>query len=270
MSTTIFTVPAGTTQIIPAPALSSVCFQPVSGGTVAAAYGPDGVSPNFQALPQSGNTVAFSFNPSTYANAINNPMGQLGKVQVTANTQNCNVLVSDLQQYPGSFPERQTVAASNVAYTALASSTAENTLFSCRFNPGYFKLNWRLEWFAMFTITNSVTVKTINAYLGPSVNSSTAAALEAATASKVWTNAYTSVIGGTGQGWAGGRNDGQTIIASNGGLLNAGGVGSSTTANVTVSTTSYQTSEQAFVLTATKATGTDVVTLDSILVKIYQ
>ena len=240
MSTTIYTVPAGTTQILPAPALSSVCFQPVSGGTVTAAYGPDGVSPNFQALPQSGNTVAFSFNPSTYAAAIANPMGQLGKVQVTANTQNCVVLVSDLQQYPGSFPERQTVAASNVAYTALGSSTAENTLFSCRFHAGYLKPNWRLEWFAMFTVTNSATVKTINAYVGPSVNTSTAAGLEAAAASKVWSNVLTSLIGSTCQGWAGGRNDGQTIISSNAGTA-SGGVGGSTTANVTVSSANYQT-----------------------------
>jgi hypothetical protein len=274
MSTTIFTVPVGTTQIIPAPALSSVCFQPVSGGTVTAAFGPDGVSPVFQSMIQSGNTMPFSFNTTTNGANPANPMGNLGKIQVTAATQNCTVLVSDLQQYPGSFPERQTIAQSAVAYTCLASSTAENTMFSCRLHPFYLKNNWRLEWYAQFTVTNSATVKTINAYVGPSVNSSTAGALEAASGSKISTNVLTSMIGGYSTGAAAGRNDGQTIIASNAGPADGGGWGTSTVANVTVASTNYlagaSTVEQIFSLTGTKATGTDVLTLDAILVKVYQ
>jgi hypothetical protein len=70
-----------------------------------------------------------------------------------------------------------------------------------------------------------------------------------------------------------GRNDNQNVIASNPGLLSAGGQGSSVTANVTVATANYSGSaavEQVFALTGTKATGADTFTLDAVIVRVYQ
>jgi len=269
MSSRIITVPAGTTQIIQAPARSSVCFQPVSGGTVTAAVGPSGVAPVFTALPQSGNTTPFSVATDTYASI----MGSLGQVQVTAaGGQNCTVIVSDIQNYPTVGTERQTIAQSGVAFTALGSSTAENTLFSMRFPAGFFTPNFRIECYYQLTLTNSANVKTLKGYFGNSTNSSTAGALETS-ASAIVSNAYTSMIGAYGTFAVAGRNDNQTIIGSNAGLLSAGGWGSSTTANTTVSSANYSGTgavEQVLVLTGTKATGSETFTLDAVVVKVYQ
>jgi hypothetical protein len=270
MSSTIFTIPAGQSAILPAPALSSICVQPGAGGSALLQYGPDGVSPIFVSAPQGANTAPYSFCPSTYNNNIANPMGNIGKVQVTATTTPAVVIVSDLQQYPGSFPERQTVAASSVAYATI-NGTAEQNLFSMRFPPGFLKPNFQLELFYQLTLTNSANVKTFKAYFGPSTNSATAAALEGGTA--IQSNVYTSMIGAMGIVAGGGRNDNQTFIASNGGLLSAGGWGSSTVANVSVANCNYggpAAVEQVLAITATKATGAEVFTLDRVLVKVYQ
>lgn len=269
MATTIITIPSGTTQIIQAPARSSVCFQPVAGGSATVGYGPDGVSPVFTTVTQSGNTSPFSLATDTYA-AV---MGSLGKVQVTAaGGQNCTVLVSDLQNYPGSLPGTpRTIAQSGVAYTT-PNSTSELELFSIRFPAGYFKPNFRLECYYQLTLTNSVNVKTLKGYFGNSTNSSTAGALETA-ASAIVSNAYTSMAGAYGTFAVAGRNDNQTVIGSNAGLLSAGGWGSSTTANTTISSANYAGGaavEQVLVLTATKATGSETFTLDAVKVVIDQ
>jgi hypothetical protein len=264
MSTAIFTVPAGQTQIFSTPVTSSVCVQPVAAGSVTLAYGPDGVSPVFTSVIQSGNTSPFSFSPQTYASV----MGNIGKIQVTATTQNCTVIIGDIQEYPGSFPERQTVVCSSVAYT-MPNSTSELQLFALRFPAGYLRANFYAEVFYQLTLTNNANVKTLKGYFGPSTNSATAGALETA-ASAIVSNAYTSMAGAKGTFSVGGRNDGQTIIGSNAGLLSAGGWGSSTTANTTVSTAAYLTTEQVLVLTGTKATAGETFTLDQVIVKLYQ
>jgi hypothetical protein len=239
MSTTIVTIPAGITQVLQAPARSSLCFQPAAGGSATVSYGPSGISPSFTTAIQSGNTSPFSLATDTYASV----MGQVGQVQVTAaGGQACTVLISDISLYPGSFPERQTVAQSGVAYT-MPTSTSELTLFSIRFPAGYLKANFRCEAYYQLTTQNSVNVKTIKAYFGPSSNSATAGALETS-ASALYSQVYTSMAGGYGTVAVTGRNDGQTIIGSNTGLTSAGGWGSSTTANVTVSNAAYLTTEQ--------------------------
>jgi hypothetical protein len=274
MATKIYSVPSGQSLVIPAPNTASVCVQPGTGGTAAISYGglPNGP---FVAAPQGANTGVYSFCTQTYsgANTGNLPgMGNIGFVSVAATTAAAGVSVCDLSEYPGSYVERQTVAMTGVAFTTIASNTNELTMFSVRFPANYLQPNFRLEWEAQITLTNSVTVKTIKAYIGPSTNSATAAALEGGT--NIWSNVYTSMIGARFGGAAYGRNDGQTIIASNPGLISSGGWGSSTTANVTVSTTNYNAGaagvEQVFYITGTKATGTDTLTLDSCIVKVYQ
>lgn len=274
MATAIFTVPAGQSGVFPAPALASVCVQPTAGGSVTLGYGPDGISPTFQSAPQSGNTSPFSLNTSTYSgytsNFSPNPMGNLGKIQVTAATQLCTVLISDLQQYPGSFPERQTVLQSGVPY-ALPNSTSELELISIRFHPGYFKQNMRLEYHAQLSFTNNANVKTLKGYFGASTNSATAGAIETA-ATLSTTNAYTSMAGAYHSSSYMSKNDNATVVAANTGLLSAGGMGSSVTANVSTSVVYSGPSavETVFILTGTKATGTDTFQLDGIVVKVYQ
>jgi hypothetical protein len=268
MSTLVVTIPSGTTQILQAPARSSICFQPVAGGSATVAVGPSGIAPVFTALPQSGNTSPFSVATDTYA-AI---MGQLGQVQVTAaGGQNCSVVISDIQNYPIVGTERQTVAMSGVAYST-PNSTAELELFSIRFPAGYFRPNFQAQLWYQISCTNNVNVKTLKLYFGNSTNSSTAGALETAAAA-IQSQVYTSMAGGFGTFEVAGRNDNQTIIGSNTGLASAGGLGSSTTANVTISTANYSGTnavEQVMMLTATKATGTDTFTLDAVRVSVFQ
>jgi hypothetical protein len=275
MSTSIFTVPAGQTMVFPAPALSSVLVQPAATGSASISFGPDGLSPIFALAPQGANTSPYSFCPSTLSGAFpasfsSNPMGQMGKVSVAATTAAATVCISDLQQYPGSFPERQTVFQSGVAYT-LPSSTSELELASVRFPPGFFKSNFRLEWEAQLTVQNSVNVKTLKAYFGTSTNSATPGAIETAAAFN-WSNVYTSMAGALATGSVFGRNDNANVIASNPGLVSAGGMGSSTTANVTTATVYGGPSavEQVFILTGTKATAGETFTLDGLIVKVYQ
>lgn len=277
MSTKIFTVPALQSLIFPVPNLTSVCVQPTAGGSVTLGWGQDGVNPQFTNVIQSGNTSPFSFAAGTYAVSPNNlpAMGNIGKIQVTAAgaAAPCTVIISDLSEYPGSFPERLTVGASNVAYT-MPSSTSELELFSIRFPAGTFQMNWRINVYFQLTVTNNANVKTLNQYFGPSLNSATAGALEVAAAGKFWSNVYTSMAGAEGFTSFGGRNDGQTVICANPGLLSTGGWGSSTTANTTISNTNYNagasTVEQCYMMTGTKATAGDAFTLDSILVELRQ
>lgn len=278
MSTQIFNVPAGVAQILPAPANSSVCVQPSGGGTVLLQYGADGVAPVFTSAPQGSATTPYSLNTSSWggmygfntAQLTPFPMGNIGKIQVTATTGAATVLVCDLSQYPGSFPERQTVAQSGVAYT-MPNSTSEQGLFSVRFHPGYFKLNFRLEFQAHFTLTNNANVKTIKSYFGNTSNSGAANFIESTAAAA---NAYigTSFADLAVIGSLISRNDGQSVVWT--GLGAAGGVGGSVTASTATTALNYSagvsTVEQVFLLTGTKATGTDTLTLDQIIVKVFQ
>jgi hypothetical protein len=267
MSTQIFVVPAGQTLPIPAPALASILVQP--GSNASMTYGPDGIgSPQFP-VPQSPASGAFSFCPQSYAGGSAyspNPMGLMGKAFVSANVLPAIVTVADLTQFPGSFPERQTVFQSGVAFSVL-NSTAEQTLASVRFPAGFLKPNFRLEFAAQLSCNNSAAVKTLKTYFGASSNGTpeTAAAFAASAA-------LTSLAGAYVTGSFFGRNDGQNVIASNVGLASAGGMGSSVTANVNtaVNYSGPNAVETVFTITATKATGTDVFTLDGLIVKVYQ
>ena len=74
------------------------------------------------------------------------------------------------------------------------------------------------------------------------------------------------------QAKVGGRNDGQTAVWQS--LGSAGGLGGNTTANVLLTLLNYfppsVAVEQVLTITGTKATGADVLTLDSILVEVRQ
>jgi hypothetical protein len=264
MSTSVFTVPAGQTAVFPAPQTSSVCVQPAATGSVTLGFGPDGIAPAFTAAVQSGNTSPFSFCPGTNVAT----MGNIGKIQVTATTVAATVIIADIQEYPGSFPERQTVCLSSVAYT-MPSSASELELFALRFPAGFLKANFRLTVDWQLTLQNTANVKTLKCYFGPSTNSATAGAIETSAAAMT-SNVYTSMAGAIGSFSVAGRNDGQTTIGSNPGLISTGGWGSSTTANVSGSSTNYMTTEQVVILTGTKATAGETFTLDSVWVRVIQ
>jgi hypothetical protein len=275
MTTRIFTVAAGQTGTFPAPVTSSVLVQPGASGTASISYGPLATG-SFILAPQGSNTTPYSLCTSNYSGQFtgNNPgMGNVGFVQVAATTAAANVLVSDLSQYPGSFPERLTVFQSAVAMTSIPSSTAENTLASIRFPINFLQPNFWMEIYFGLTLTNNANVKTLKMYFGPSTNSATNAAIETSAAA-FFSNVYTSMIGANGHTALGGRNDGQTVICANPGLLSTGGWGSSTTANTTVSTANYNAGgsgvEQVLAITGTKATGTDTFTLDYLVVHVTQ
>src|SRR5208282_5660667 len=199
MTTRIFTIPAGQSAVIPAPTTSSVLVQPGASGTASIAYGPLPLGP-FTSAPQGANTTPYSLCTSSYSglNTGNNPgMGNVGFVSVAATTAAATALVSDLSQYPGSFPERMTVFQSGVAFTSIPSSTAENTLASVRFPVNFLQPNFYLELFFVLTLTNNANVKTLKMYFGPSTNSATNGAIETSAAA-FFSNVYTSMAGANG------------------------------------------------------------------------
>jgi hypothetical protein len=151
----------------------------------------------------------------------------------------------------------------------MPSSTSELELFALRFPAGFLKANFlvRVDW--QLTVQNTANAKTLKCYFGPATNSATAGAIETAAAAMT-SNVYTSMAGAVGSFAVGGRNDGQTTIGSNPGLISTGGWGSSTTANVSGSSTNYMTTEQVVILTGTKATAGETFTLDSVWVRVIQ
>ena len=114
-------------------------------------------------------------------------------------------------------------------------------------------------------------MKTAKVYFGNSNNGNAANFIET-TAAAGQTQAMTSFSGFTMQAKVGGRNDGQTAVWQS--LGSAGGLGGNTTANVLLTLLNYfppsVAVEQVLTITGTKATGADVLTLDSILVEVRQ
>lgn len=262
MATEVVTLPVGTPIVRRPPGYSCVHVAPGAAGSVLIEYSNDGV--NYTNAPQGTTTTPYSFCPNTLTGVF--AMQVHPYIRMTATTTAGVGMVMDYNQVPGPTGyDRKTLALSSVAY-AKQSGTAEQACFSMRFPPGFLKPNFRLDWDFCATITNNTDVKTLTVYFG---NSATTA-LEGGTSA--WTNVYTSMAGAHAAGVIAGRNVTNSVIASNAGLASAGGWGSSTTANVAISSSAdYLNVEQALVFTVTTATTAgDVFTRDSIKVDLTQ
>jgi hypothetical protein len=254
MSSLILPVAVGVPAVFRQPLNCSFLTQPGVGGSMLLEYSNDGA--NWTSAPDGLATVPYAFCPNSFG------VAQLGFVRATAATAAGSVIQGDLTQLIGSGYERQTFMASGVAYTMVASSTAEARLLSVKVPAGILQRNFRIEIDAAFTCTNNANVKTLRAYAGNSNNNGALPTIYA-------TQVLTSSSGGRAQFIISSRNDGATLIG--GSIGSALGFGISTTAPIAISSlASYLTAEQEFVVTGQKATGTDTVTLDQFVVKVFQ
>jgi len=240
MPTTIQYVPAGTTGPVNfATPLTSVHAGPqVLGGTVQLWFGPSPVGP-FQLWSAGTSVSGDSFRPLTNA-----------YYYVVAATQQAVVVATDMG---GANTINDRLVSCN-AVLASASATAIQKLFSIKFPPGFLPLNFRVTVFGNVNVTNNVNVKTltclINGITGTSFFTSPSLASNA-------NYNFVAALAGDGTG--------QLLRGFGAGA--SGGIGLSTTAYTTL-TRDYINNETELVIAATKATGTDTMELQSLLIKL--
>lgn len=233
MATTLIIVPAGTTSAnFPLLQGQSLCVGPsVQGGTVQLQVANTQSGP--YAATAAASSSAFSYRPS-----VNQ------WVNVVAATQSAVVYVSDM------LPSGTIISAQSPVDSP--NSTSEVILFSFRIPPNVLPANFRCEMAGRLSVTNNANVKTLtcrmNGIAGTSFFTSPSLASNAD---------YNFTAGFAGIG------DAATLKGFGSGAT--GGLGLSTTAYTTLSQT-YIASETEIVITATKATGTDTMKLDSLTV----
>jgi hypothetical protein len=230
-----------------------------------------------EAIPAATGTVLIEKSEDNGTTFIAQPLGAVGTVntvggqgsqstvvKVTAFTAAGTAVLMGLSSPQfGGTPE---FVWNGVAYTTQVTLTTELELFAVRFPVGSMKPNFRLELDLGFTCTNNANVKTIRAYFGNSANT----ALEGGTI--IATQVLTSAAGGLMRLAICGRNDGATVVGSSIGA--ALGWGISTTAPIVVASNAVYSGpnavEQALVISYQKATAADVLTLDSVIGRLYQ
>lgn len=272
MTTAVVNVPVGAPQLFrPGPIPFSCYAHPGATGTVLLETSRDSGT-SFQASPIGTSTTGAGYSVGG--------IGDYGTIiRATASTVAGTLLGMDLSLPSGGMGVGigGAVVCQSAVAQATPNSTSELTLFSMRFPAGAplgaslqtaLKLNFTLDVDLMFTATNNVNVKTIKAYMANSQN----VAIEVAAGGLQQTQVLTSSSGGRMSVRVSGRNDGATLVSSSIGA--ALGWGISTTAPTVVSSGAAYAGpaavEQALSITCTKATGTDTVTLDSTLVRLFQ
>lgn len=250
MSTSVILLPAGkVSDPIPVTPLMSLCAVPqVLGGTVLIEQAPSQTGPWLTAAAAQG-----------YAQSVRLSVG--GWLRVTSATQAAAIVLSDFgnalgagQGGGGAFNFDSAVNCQ--AVLASPNSTSEVPLFSLRVPPGILRPNFRMWARATASFTNNVNAKTLQvrmnglagtlAFQSPALASNANYAFEA--------------------DWAG-IADGATLKGLGAGAT--GGFGLSTTALTTLAR-DYLNNETEFVISCTKATGTDTFQLDSLLIYLQQ
>lgn len=247
MATTPFLIAAGTSSnpIFVTPLTNVIVGPSVLGGSYTLTFSPSLALPTSSWITALTGTGGGSFRPST-----------TGYVILTAVTSQANMYMADLG--PGVGNGNGMIV--NINNTlASASTTSEVILASWRTPANYLSPNFRMEISGNVSVTNNVNVKTLT--LRASGLTGTALGTSPSLASIL-----NYEFGGT----ISGRGDGVSLLGT--GLLATttaaqGGWGSSTTANPTL-TRDYIGQETEFVLTATKATGTDTMQIENLLVQI--
>jgi len=245
MSTTVINVPSGTTTpgIIAVTPLTSILAGPaVLGGTTSLAFSPNPSGPTANFLPWS---FGASANPQSFRPLTN------GYIQVTAGGgQASNVVLADINNLTSDTLINSTVT------LASASSTSEQVIGSFRMPPGFLQLNARLRICAQIAMVNNANAKTaqirVNGLGGTLMFQSPALASNAN-----YVLQCDIML----------RGDGVSQISSGAGAT--GGWGLSTTAYPTFSTVNYQQNEIEYVVTVTKATAGDLMTLEGMTIELF-
>lgn len=244
MATTQILVRAGTTSAPqPVGPLISVAAAPtVLGGSVRVEFSPNGVT----------DWRAWSYGTSgTITQGGSFRSDVTGFVRCTATTQNAWLLLIDMSL--ANTPTVTQLACATVPMT-VANATTEQVLFSLRLPPGFLTPTFAIDLEFFLSMTNNVNVKTLNIRWG------------GITGTVLFTAALASFLNYNGMAMIRGRGDGLAVIGDGQGA--AGGLGGSAVAFPTVNR-DYINQETELVFTITKATGTDVVLLESVLAKLF-
>lgn len=187
-------------------------------------------------------------------------------VRVTAGTAAATAVLMNLSN-PGVGGGGPEFVMNGIPYTTQATLTTELELFGVRFPVGSIKSNFRIELDFAIVCSNNANVKTLRAYFG----NSGSAALEGGTI--VATQIATSSAGQMARLVITGRNDNATIDCQGIGLSGSGW-GLNTTAPISVAANAVYSGplavEQALVISYQKATAADVLTLQSVIGRLYQ
>lgn len=245
MSTNVQIIPAGATSpvIYVTPLMSIQAGPQVQGGTVTV----------FTSPTQSGPFTAWPAGASLATASIR--MLQNSWVYATAATQAATLAISDIGAGQGTNPLNEPIVNCQ-AVLASANVTTETIIASVKVPPLMLKPNFRMRMRGTVTMTNNVNAKTLQvrmngiagtlAFQSPALASNNNYAFEA--------------------DWVG-IGDGATLKGLGSGTT--GGFGLSATAVTTLSR-DYINNETEFVLTCTKATGTDVLQVESLIVNLEQ
>jgi hypothetical protein len=172
-------------------------------------------------------------------------------IQVTAGGgQASNVVLADINNLQSDTLMNSTVT------LASGSATAEQIIGSFRMPPGFLQLNARLRLTALIAMVNNANAKT--AQIRVNGIGGTIMFQSPALASNANYNLQCDIAL---------RGDGVTQISSGAGTT--GGWGLSTTAYPTFSTVNYQLNEIEYVVTVTKATAADLMTLEGFTVELF-
>lgn len=246
MPTTRLLVPVGTSAAIPVHPQMCVSAGPsVLGGTVLVEFSQGPRGPWFP----------WPYGTISQGGSLRPPA--TGYVRVTAATSPANVFLVDFTGANTQFVDQLV----NVNATlASASSTAEQTLLSFRTPPGFLPANFTMEIDLAVALTNNANVKTLRLRVGPAPVGGLAGTALFTSPSLASALNYNAMFGVSGRG------DGSSLIGFGPGA--SGGWGVSTTAYPTV-TLNYLNQELEWVLTVTKATGSDTAQLESALISVY-
>lgn len=245
MSTNVVLVPSGAVSSVyyVTPNYSVMAGPQVQGGTATLYFGP---TPNG---PWQQWSAGASLNPASYRALTNS------YVYMAAATQAGILAISDIGAGVGPQPNLEQIVNCQ-GVVASANSTSEVALYSFRSPPGLLRPNFRMRARATVTMTNNANAKTLQvrmngiggtlAFQSPALANNANYAFEA--------------------DWCG-IADGATLKGLGAGAT--GGFGLGTTA-VTTLTRDYINNETEWVISCTKATGTDTFQLESLCVDLYQ
>jgi hypothetical protein len=261
MATTFINVPSGTTSaVIPVTPFMSVLAGPaVLGGTTTLNVSPNPAGPTANFLPWS---FGASVNPQSFRTA--GPLaGGLSAVGIGAGNAYITVAAGGGQassvaicDFSGFIGDRSPASLVSINETfASGSATAEQVIGSFRIPPGLMPLNARMRISGGVSMVNNANAKTlqirVNGLAGTLLFQSPALA------SNADYNFQTEI---------GLRGDGVTQIGYGEGTT--GGFGLSTTAYRTFNTVNYLLNEIEYVVTVTKATAGDAMSLEGLLVQL--
>lgn len=236
MAYSIISVPAGTTSTaVPLLLGQNITAGPaVQGGTVQILVGNTQSGPFTATTAASSSTISYRPEKNQW-------------VQVVSATQAATAYIFDVLNNGKILVANSPIDSAN--------TTSETQVFSIRIPPNTMSSNFTLRILGNIALTNNANVKSIACRIGGLAGTSFFTSPSLASNANYNFEAEFSGIG-----------DGATLKGYGAGAT--GGWGLSTTAYTTLST-AYLTTETEVVITATKATGTDTVRLDGLVVIIY-